>query len=109
MTLTEQIIIIAIAALATMITRFLPFSVFKSGKPTPKFLEYIGKVLPPAVFGMLVVYCLKGVNIASAPYGMPELIGVLAVIVLHLAFRKTLLSIVGGTVIYVLLVNLIFV
>ena len=109
MTLAEEIITIGLCAVATMLTRFLPFLVFRADKPTPKYIRYLGKALPAAIFGMLVVYCLKGVNIASAPYGMPELIGVLAVIVLHLAFRKTLLSIVGGTVIYVLLVNLIFV
>ncbi len=109
MNLTEQIIIIAIAALATMLTRFLPFLIFKSGKPTPKFLTYIGKALPAAVFGMLVVYCLKNINVLASPYGIPELIGVLSVVILHLLFRKMLLSIAGGTVIYVLLVNLVFV
>ena len=109
MTLTESLIIIGIAALATMLTRFLPFIVFKSGKPTPNFLLYVGKALPPAVFGMLVVYCLKNVSLAAAPHGLPELIGVLAVVLLHLCFRKMLLSIAGGTLIYVLLVNLVFV
>ena len=109
MTLAESLIIIGIAALATMLTRFLPFIVFKSGKPTPNFLLYVGKALPPAVFGMLVVYCLKNVSLAAAPHGLPELIGVLAVVLLHLCFRKMLLSIAGGTLIYVLLVNLVFV
>ena len=109
MSLYEQIIIIAIASISTMATRFLPFLIFKSGKPTPKLLVYIGKVLPPAVFGMLVVYCLKNIDFAIAPYGVSELIGVLSVVILHLSFRKMLLSIAGGTVIYVLLVNLIFV
>ncbi len=109
MILSEQIIIISIAALATMLTRFLPFLIFKSGRRTPEFLTYIGKALPPAVFGLLVVYCLKNINVTASPYGLPELIGVAAVIVLHLAFRKMLLSIAGGTLIYVLLVNLVFI
>ncbi len=109
MILSEQIITISIAALATMLTRFLPFLIFKSGRRTPEFLTYIGKALPPAVFGLLVVYCLKNINVTASPYGLPELIGVAAVIVLHLAFRKMLLSIAGGTLIYVLLVNLVFI
>ena len=109
MTLIEQIVIIAIASVATMATRFLPFLIFKSGKPTPKFLTYIGKVLPPAVFGMLVVYCLKNLNVTVAPYGAAELIGVFSVVILHLSFRKMLLSIAGGTVLYVLLVNFVFI
>ena len=91
MTVTQHVMIIATVALATICTRFLPFLVFKSDKPTPPFLNYIGKALPPAVFGMLVVYCLKGV------------------VLLHLSFRKMLLSIAGGTVCYMLLVNLVFV
>jgi len=109
MTLIEQIVIIAIASIATMATRFLPFIIFKSGKPTPKFLTYIGKVLPPAVFGMLVVYCLKNVDLTIAPYGAAEIIGVLSVVILHLSFRKMLLSIAGGTIIYVALLNFVFI
>lgn len=100
---------IAIVALATFATRLLPFLVFKSDKPTPPFLSYIGKALPPAVFGMLVVYCLKGISFTAPTYALPEIIGVLCVIILHLCFRKMLLSIAGGTVIYMLLLNLVFV
>ena len=109
MTVTQHVMIIATVALATIFTRFLPFLVFKSDKPTPPFLNYIGKALPPAVFGMLVVYCLKGVVPLAYPYGIPELIGVLCVVLLHLSFRKMLLSIAGGTLCYMLLVNLVFV
>lgn len=109
MTVTEHIVMIGVVALATMLTRFLPFIVFKSDEATPKFLTYLGKALPPAVFGMLVVYCLKGIAPLSYPYGAPELVGVASVVVLHLLFRKMLLSIVGGTAVYMLLVNLIFV
>ena len=109
MTVAQHAIVIVLAAIATMLTRFLPFIIFRSDKPTPAFLSYLGKALPPAVFGMLVVYCLKSVSLLAFPFGIPELIGVASVIVLHLLFRKMLVSIAGGTVIYMILVNLIFV
>ena len=109
MTTLELFIMIAVTALATMLTRFLPFLVFSSDKPTPKFLTYLGKALPPAVFGMLVVYCLKGMNFGSVGGFLPDTLGVLTTVALHLAFRKMLLSIVGGTAVYMLLVNLVFV
>ena len=108
MTLTQQIITIGLCALATMLTRFLPFLVFPSGKEPPKFIKYIGKALPGAIFGMLVVYCLKGVTLTSYSYGLPELIGALSVILIHLWKRKMLLSIASGTVIYMILVQLVF-
>ena len=108
MTLTQQIITIGLCALATMLTRFLPFLVFSSGKEPPKFIKYIGKSLPGAIFGMLVVYCLKGVTLTSYSYGLPELIGVLSVILIHLWKRKMLLSIASGTIIYMILVQLVF-
>lgn len=108
MTLTQQIITIGLCALATMLTRFLPFLVFSSGKEPPKFIKYIGKALPGAIFGMLVVYCLKGVTLTSYSYGLPELIGVLSVILIHLWKRKMLLSIASGTIIYMILVQLVF-
>lgn len=109
MTIAEQLIIVAVVALATMATRFVPFLVFKSDKPTPKFLQYLGRALPPAVFGMLVVYCFKGVDVLGGSHGIPELIAVAAVVILHLVFRKMLLSIAGGTVVYMILINLVFV
>ncbi len=108
MTLTEQILTIAILALGTMATRFLPFLVFRDNKPTPKYIQYLGKALPAAIFGMLVVYCLKGVNVLAYSYGLPELIAILVTVGLHLWKRQTLLSIAGGTVCYMLLVQLVF-
>lgn len=108
MTVTEQIITVAMVILATLITRFLPFLIFPAGKETPKFIKYLGKVLPAAVFGLLVVYCLKNVNISEGSHGLPELIAVAAVVGLHLWKRQMLLSIAGGTVIYMLLVQLVF-
>ena len=108
MTLTQQIITIAMVVLGTLLTRFLPFLVFPPGKETPGYIRYLGKVLPAAVFGMLVIYSLKDVNVLAGSHGIPELIAVLLVIVLHKWKRQMLLSIAGGTVFYMLLVQLVF-
>lgn len=108
MTLTQQIITVALCALGTMITRFLPFIVFRSDKPTPKYIQYIGNALPPAIFGMLVIYCLKDVSLLGGSHGIPEAIAIIAVIALHLWKRNMLLSIAGGTVCYMLLVQFVF-
>ena len=108
MTLTEQIITIAMVVLGTMLTRFLPFLLFPAGRPTPRYIDYLGKFLPAAVFGLLVVYCLKNVTILTGSHGLPELIAILIVIALHLWKRQILLSIAGGTVVYMLLVQFVF-
>ena len=108
MTLQQQILTIAVVALGTMLTRFLPFLLFPAGKETPKFVQYLGKYLPPAVFGLLVVYCLKNVTFLSTPYGIPEAIAIAVVVGLHLWKRQLLLSIAGGTVCYMLLVQFVF-
>ena len=109
MTVTQQIITIAITAIATIITRFLQFAVFQSKKrQTPKFIEYLGRALPAAVFAMLVVYCLKSVDILTGSHGLPELIAIIVVILLHLWRKQMLLSIAGGTVCYMLLVQFVF-
>ena len=108
MTLEEKIITIVLIALVTALTRFLPFLIFRSGKKTPKLLKFFGDNLPPAVFGMLIVYCLKSVSLTSAPFGLPEFIGVGAVMILQLIFRKMPISIIGGTAIYLMLVNFAF-
>ena len=84
MTILEQIITIAICALGTMATRFLPFLIFRDKRPTPKYVQCLGKALPAAIFGMLVVYCLKDVSVTAYSFGIPELIGVL-----HLAEAET--------------------
>ena len=91
-----------------MATRFLPFIIFPSGKPTPKYIQYLGKVLPGAVFSLLVVYCLRNVKLFSGSHGLPELISIIAVILLHLWKRQMLLSIAGGTVCYMVLVQAVF-
>ncbi len=108
MTLTQQIITIAIVVLGTMLTRFLPFLLFPAGKPTPKYVRYLGKALPPAVFGMLVIYCLKNVSIFTGSHAIPEMLSIALVVALHLWKRQMLLSIAGGTVCYMLLVQLVF-
>ena len=108
MTLTQQIITVALCVLGTMATRFLPFLVFSGDKPTPKYIQYLGKALPAAIFGMLVVYCLKNVSILAGSHGIPELIAIVVVVFLHLWKRQMLLSIAGGTVCYMLLVQFVF-
>lgn len=108
MSVGQQLILIAVMVLATQLTRALPFLAFPAGKPTPKYIAYIGKVLPAAVFGMLVVYCLKNVNILGGSHGLPELIGIAIVVLLHLWRRQMLLSIAGGTIAYMLLVQFVF-
>lgn len=108
MTLTQQIITIALCALGTMATRFLPFLLFSSRKPTPGYIRYVGNALPAAIFGMLVVYCLKNVSILSGSHGIPEAVAILVVVGLHLWKRQMLLSIAGGTVCYMLLMQFVF-
>ena len=108
MTLTQRLVTIALCALATMLTRFLPFLLFSSRRPTPKYVQYLGRALPPAIFGMLVVYCLKNVSIVSGSHGLPELIAIAVTVGLHLWKRQTLLSIAVGTIAYMLLIQLVF-
>ncbi len=108
MTLPQQLVTVLMVVLGTMLTRFLPFLLFPAGKPTPKYLQYLGKVLPAAVFGLLVVYCLRNVSIVSGSHGIPELIAIAVVIGLHLWKKQMLLSIAGGTVCYMLLVQFVF-
>lgn len=108
MTMIQQIFIIIIVTAATMITRFLPFLAFPAEKKTPAFVHYLGNVLPAAVFGLLVIYCFRNVQIMSGTHGIPELIAVLIVVGLHLWKRQMLLSIAGGTIAYMLLVQLVF-
>lgn len=108
MTLTQRLVTIALCALATILTRFLPFLLFSSGRPTPKYVRYLGRALPPAIFGMLVVYCLKNVSIVSGSHGLPELIAIAVTVGLHLWKRQTLLSIAGGTIAHMLLIQLVF-
>ena len=101
-------LIIAVTALVTMALRFLPFLVFGENRKTPPIIAHLGQVLPYAIMGMLVVYCLKDISLTSSPYGIPELIGCALVALLHIWKRNTLLSIGAGTVCYMLLVQFLF-
>lgn len=109
MTLIQQIITIGMVVLGTVITRFLPFLVFPAGKETPRFIQYLGKVLPGAVFGLLVIYCLKNVSIFTGSHAIPEMISIAVVIALHLWKRQMLISIAGGTICYMLLIQFVFI
>lgn len=100
-------IILAVAA-GTQLTRWLPFLLFPENKRPPAVVTYLGRVLPAAVMGLLVVYCLKTVSFLRAPYGLPELLAVAAVAVLHRWKGNVLLSIAGGTALYMLLVQVVF-
>lgn len=102
------ILLIMVIAAVTVLIRFLPLLVFGSGKETPRFIQYLGKVLPYAVMGMLVIFCLKGVSLTNAPHGLPELISCSVVVGLHVWKRNTSLSIVCGTVCYMVLVQAVF-
>ena len=101
-------IMIAVIAAVTILLRFIPFFVFGGKRKTPEIITYLGKVLPCAIMGMLVVFCLKGVSPTVYPYGLPELIACVLVVVLHVWKRNTLLSIVGGTACYMILIQLVF-
>ena len=103
---THAALLVAVMAAVTMLLRFLPFLLFR--KQTPPYIVYLGEVLPSAIIGMLVVYCLKDTVVTRAPFGAPELIAGLSVVGLQVWKRSALLSILGGTVIYMILVQAVF-
>lgn len=107
MTFTQEIITIAVVVAGTMLTRFLPFIIFPADKTPPDFIRYLGTLLPYAVIGLLVVYCLKDA-FGSGKYGLPELIAIAFIVILHKWKKNTLLSIGAGTVLYMFLVQTIF-
>ncbi|NLB78284.1 MAG: branched-chain amino acid transporter AzlD [Clostridiaceae bacterium] len=106
LTTTQSLLLVAVVALATHITRALPFIIFPENKETPKYVLYLGKVLPYAAMALLVIYCLRNISFTSTPYGIPEIIAVLCVVILHLWKENTLLSVGAGTAIYMILVQL---
>ena len=108
MTISQQIITIGLCVLGTVLTRFLPFAVFSTKRPTPRYIQYLGRVLPGAIFAMLVIYCLRNVPILTGSHGLPELLSIAVTVGLHLWKRQMLLSIAGGTICYMLLVQLVF-
>ena len=109
MTALQMGLTIAVCTAATMLTRFLPFLIFssKDQKP-PEVVQYLGRVLPAAIFGMLIIYCLKGVSLTSGSHGIPEAIAIGVTVALHKWKHQTLVSIAGGTLCYVLLVQMVF-
>lgn len=108
LTTQQSLILIGIIAVGTFLTRVLPFILFSNKKQTPGFILYLGEVIPFAAIGLLVVYCLKNVSLLTAPYGIPEGIAIASVVMLHLWKSNTLLSIGGGTLVYILLVRFAF-
>ena len=101
-------LIILAVAVTTFATRVVPFLIFPKGKEIPPIIQYLGKVLTPAVIGMLVVYCLKSVSVLQAPHGIPEAIAVTVTAVLHVWKRNNLLSIGAGTILYMVLIQMVF-
>ena len=108
MTELHDVLLIAAAALVTILLRFLPFAIFAGNRKTPAYVAYLWKVMPYAIMGMLVVFCLKGVTLTAFPHGIPEAIACALVVLLHVWKRNTLISILGGTVCYIVLVQMVF-
>ena len=101
-------LVILTVALTTFATRVVPFLIFPKGKEIPAVIQYLGKVLTPAVIGMLVVYCLKATPVMKAPHGLPEAIAVAVTAGLHVWKRNNLLSIGAGTILYMVLIQAVF-
>ncbi len=109
MTNTQMWITIGILALGTFLTRVLPFILFPDSKELPSYIKFLSKVLPFTVMGLLVVYCLKDTSVITYPYGIPEAISIFVIVLLHLRKKNTLLSISGGTLLYMFLVQVVFI
>lgn len=101
--------IIVAVALGAMVTRFLPFLLFPEHKKIPEYIQFLGKALPAAMMGLLVVYCLKGVNLMTGGHGIPEFLAIGVIVLLHRWKNNVLLSICGGTLVYMLLVQTVFI
>lgn len=106
--MSHAALIIAVAGAVTLLIRFLPFLIFNGKRETPPYIIYLGKVLPYAIMGMLVIYCLRGISFTAAANFLPELIACAVVVLAHVWKRNTLLSIISGTACYMLLVQFVF-
>ena len=102
----REAVLVAVMSVVTILLRFLPFLVLR--KETPSYISSLGRVLPPAIIGMLVIFCLKDVNPAVSPHGIPEVISAACVIALQVWRRNTLVSILGGTILYMVLIQMFF-
>jgi len=108
MTIIETVGFFGVIALGTFMLRAIPFVIFPENRPTPPYVQFLGKVLPYSIIGMLVVYCLRSVSLAAFPFALPEGLSILAIVILQLKVKNMLLSIGGGTVIYMILIQTIF-
>jgi len=108
-TLQQSFIFFGVIAITTYLTRALPFLIFPDHKEIPKFIKYLGDVLPLTIIGLLVVYCLKGISFLEGTHALPEVISIFVIIALHLWKKNTLLSIGCGTILYMILVQFVFV
>ena len=106
MTISQMIITIILVIAATVLTRFLPYIIFREGKEIPGTVQYLGKVLAPAVFGLLIIYCLRNVNFAAGNHVVPEIISIAAVIALYQIKHDMLVPMAGGTVLYMILIRI---
>lgn len=108
-TMIYSLVIMLLIAVLTFGARVFPFLAFSRGGETPRTIRYLGNVLPPAVMAMLIIYCLKNISLVRAPFGTPEIIGILAVIVLYKVSKNNLIAMVGGTLLYMILVQSVFI
>lgn len=106
---TYSIIAIAVAALCTFATRLVPFALFGGKKEVPATITYLGKVLPPAIIATLIIYCIRSVDFTASPHGAAEIIAIIVTALLHIWKKNTLISIGGGTILYMFLVQFVFV
>ena len=106
--MSHAALIIVVAGAVTLLIRFLPFLIFNGKRETPPYIIYLGRVLPYAIMGMLVIYCLRGISFTAAANFLPELIACAVVVLAHVWKRNTLLSIISGTVCYMLMVQFVF-
>lgn len=108
-TTTQLILFFAIITFGTLLTRALPFILFPENRPIPKYIKYLADILPFTIIGMLVVYCLKDIHIIQSPHAIPEAISIAVILLLHIWKKNTLLSIGGGALLYMLLIQYVFI
>jgi len=108
-TTSQLILFFSIVSLGTILTRVLPFVIFPEHKEIPKYIKYLADILPFTIIGMLVVYCLKNVSLLRVPFALPEIISIATITILHIWKKNTLLSIGGGALLYMILVQYVFV